>query len=108
MVDIYASDPKNILAVLGPSIGFDDFEVEKELVDLFSNKLPNIDTYIYKKNDVKYHIDLDKVNFKILLDAGLNPSNILNIDLSTMSDPLFHSYRRDKKDFQLMGLVTSL
>lgn len=108
MIKTYNSDPKDIVAVLGPSIGFEDFEVEKDLVDLFFNKFSLIDSYIYQKNDVKYHIDLDKINIRILLNVGLDRDNIINIDLSTMSDPLFHSYRRDKKDFQLMGLVTSL
>lgn len=108
MVDTFKSNPRDIVAVLGPSIGFEDFEVQKDLVDLFSHKFSPVDSYISKRNDVKYHIDLDWVNIKILLDAGLDRDNIINIDLSTMSEPLFHSYRRDKKDFQLMGLVTAL
>ncbi len=108
MVSTFKSKPRDIVAVLGPSIGFEDFEVEKDLVDLFLNEFSQIDSYIYQKNDVKYHIDLDKINIRTLLDAGLYRDNIININLSTMSDPLFHSYRRDRKDFQLMGLITSL
>lgn len=108
MIENYNSDPKDILAVLGPSISFEDFEVEKDVVDLFLNTFSDIDTYIYQKNDVKYHIDLNAINIKILLESGLEASNILNIDLTTMSDPLFHSYRRDGDKFKLMGLITAL
>lgn len=109
MVQEFRSDPKDILAVIGPAIGKDDFEVEIDVASQFQTTFENWHDTIVKKNDIKYLIDLQVINKRILLDNGLLIENISIIDLSTYKDKdIFHSYRRDGKEFGLMGLISSL
>lgn len=108
MIDNYGSKPENIIAVLGPNISKEDFEVDKDVKDLFEKEFDFHNEIISKKNDIKSLIDLHKTNKNILMDVGVKEENISIIDISTMSDPMLHSYRRDKKDFGLMALITSL
>lgn len=108
MIKNYGSNPKDILAVLGPNICKDDFEVDEDVKDLFEDKFPFHKEIIFKKNEKKSLIDLHETNKRILLEAGIKENNIKIINLSTMSNPMLHSYRRDKKEFGLMAVLTSL
>ncbi len=108
MVNNYNCNPEDILVVLGPSIGKDDFEVDKDVMELFKNEFDYQDI-ISKKDDLKYLIDLTTINKEMLIEKGIREENIIDIDLSTFSNPdLLHSYRRDKEKYGLMGLITCL
>ena len=104
----YNSMEKDIIAVIGPSIGKDDFEVDIDVMMEFRRKFESYKGVIKQKNDSKYLIDLQEINKRILLQSGIREESITIIDISTYSNDIFHSYRRDKEDYGLMGLVTSL
>lgn len=108
MNDSYDSKPEDILAVIGPSIEMEDFEVREDVKILFEEKYQKYDAFIKRKNEEKYLIDLIKINTNLLLENGLRKENILNIEMSTFSNPLFHSYRRNNLKYSLMALITSL
>lgn len=108
MINLYNSNPSDIIAILGPSIGYEDFEVELDVLNLFRSKYPKVKAYYKRKNNTKYLINLDKINTYILEKNGILQENILNINLSTYSYDLFHSYRRDKKNYKLMAAITIL
>lgn len=108
MVENYGCNPHDILAVLGPNICKDDFEVEADVKDLFQREFDFHHEIIFEKNHVKFLIDLHQTNKKLLMEAGIKEENISVIDLSTMSNPMLHSFRRDKDKFGLMAVVTSL
>lgn len=109
MKEAFASNPKDILAIIGPAIGKDDFEVEIDVASQFKDKFTDWQDTTRKKNDVKYLIDLQEINKRILLKNGIEIDNISIVDISTYKEKeILHSYRRDGKDFGLMGLVTSL
>ena len=109
MVGEYACNPKEIIAIIGPTIGKDDFEVEDDVMEQFKVKFDFHNEIIRKKNDMKYLIDLQTTSKKILLEKGIKEENITIIDLSTYAnDDLLHSYRRDKAEFGLMGAITVL
>ncbi|NMA49374.1 MAG: laccase domain-containing protein, partial [Tissierellia bacterium] len=75
----------------------------------FKDKFKSWEGTIRKKNNIKYLIDLQEINKRILLDNGITLENITVIDLSTYKDKeILHSYRRDGKEFGLMGLISSL
>ncbi len=108
MVKNYNCNPKDILAVLGPSISKEDFEVDIDVMELFKNEFDYKDI-IFKKDNIKYLIDLTTINKRILIEKGIRKENIMDIAQSTFSNPdLFHSYRRDKEKYGLMGLITCL
>lgn len=108
MINKYNSNPKDIIAVLGPSIDRDDFEVDIDVKELFEKAFEFNREVIFKKDEIKYLIDLKEINKRILMDSGVKKTNITTIDLSTKSNPMLHSYRRDGDKFGLMAAITSL
>ncbi|MDY0235888.1 MAG: peptidoglycan editing factor PgeF [Gudongella sp.] len=105
----FNSDPKDIVAVIGPAIGRDDFEVQIDVASQFKDKFIDWEDTIRKKNEIKYLIDLQEINKRILLDSGIQEKNLSIIDLSTYKEKeIFHSFRRDGEKFGLMGLVSVL
>ena len=109
MVNEYSCNPEDIIAIIGPTIGKDDFEVESDVMIQFKEEFDFQDEIIKRKNDIKYLIDLQMTNKEILLSKGIKEENLTIIDLSTYSNvDLLHSYRRDKAGFGLMGAITIL
>ncbi|HHX60106.1 MAG TPA: peptidoglycan editing factor PgeF [Epulopiscium sp.] len=108
MVADYGCNPEHIIAIVGPSIGKDDFEVESDVMQQFQDEFDFHDQIIRQKDDIKYLIDIQKTNKRILLESGIQEKNITVIDLSTKSNPMLHSYRRDGSEFGLMGCITCL
>ncbi len=108
MVNNYGSNPNDIIAVLGPSIGKNVFEVDMDVKELFENEFNFHNEIISKKSNKKYLIDLQETNKRLLMEMGIKEENITIIDLSSKSNPMLHSYRRDKDKFGLMGVITSL
>lgn len=87
--------PSDIRAAVAPSIGPCCFEVDTPVYDEFM-KLENIQksAIITENGNGKYHIDLWKTNYLILLNAGLKKENISVTDLCTKCHPdLFFSHR---------------
>lgn len=108
MVDKYNSNPKDIFAIIGPTIGKDEFEVDKDVKDIFSTEFGYIENIIIKKNNIKSLIDLQTINKNILIENGIVEDNIVIVNLTTISNKILHSYRRDKEEFGLMGVITIL
>jgi YfiH family protein len=107
MVKEYGCNPEDIIAIIGPTIGKDDFEVESDVMTLFEKEFDFSREIIRQKNEIKFLIDLQTTNKKILLSKGIKDDNLHIIDLSTYSKAdLLHSYRRDKDKFGLMGAIT--
>lgn len=103
----FNSDPKDIIAVIGPAIGKGDFEVQIDVESQFRDKFPDWEDTIIKKNDIKYLIDLQEINKRILLESGIQKENLTIIDLSTFNEEeILHSFRRDGDKFGLMGLIS--
>lgn len=105
MKESYGSNPKDIIAVIGPTIGNCDFEVDDDVADQFKDEFGYMSNIITKKDDIKSLIDLQTINKNILLESGLLIENIEVIDLSTVASDFLHSFRRDKGKFGLMGSV---
>lgn len=108
MIKNFNSDLKDIKVVIGPAIGWDDFEVTEEVYDLFKNAFPKYGDTIRQKDDTHWLIDTREINKRMLLNAGILEENITSIDISTYSDERFHSYRRDKGQHGVMGFITML
>ena len=108
MTGHYGSNRNDIIALVGPSIGRDDFEVEWDVASKFSEAYGHIPGAVRRKNEKKFLIDLHLINKELLLGAGIPEGNIHVIPISTYSDKRFHSYRRDKASYGLMGMLTML
>lgn len=68
----YGCNPANVQAAIGPSIGFDAFEVGDEVVEAFASAAYDLDALVGRnaKTD-KAHIDLWEANKSDLLSAGV-------------------------------------
>lgn len=108
LIDKYNSNPKDIVAVIGPTIGKCNFEVDDDVADQFKEEFGYMDNIITKKDDIKSLIDLQTINKNMLLENGLLIENIEVIELSTVASDFLHSFRRDKDGFGLMGSVVVL
>ncbi len=109
MKESFNSSPKNIIAIIGPAIGKDDFEVEIDVANQFKDKFKDWKDTVRKKNDIKYLINLQEINKRMLLECKIEIENLTVVDFSTYKDnKLFHSYRRDGEKFGLMGIISNL
>lgn len=107
--DTYGCRMEDIVVVIGPHIGMDDFEVESDVKGIFEEAFPFSEEVIRQKDGTKFLIDLYGINRRMMLEQGICPENILSVDLSTVAHPdLLHSYRRDGKSFGLMSLATCI
>lgn len=100
LTEKFKLDVKNIVAYIGPGISQKNFEVGKEVADLFSDEVR-----IFKNG--KYFIDLKKDNFLQLISLGVIKENIEMCELCTFEEnDLLHSYRRDReKSGRMLGII---
>lgn len=98
MSKTFGSRPEDILAGIGPAIGYDSFEVGEEVIDAFAPLIPAEawKKLHYKKENGKYMMDLPGTNRELMILAGILPEHIedCGIDTFTHTD-LFYSYRKD-------------
>ena len=94
MVGHFGSDPADIVAGIGPSIGPCCYEVGEDVSDFVKQSFGTTEGYlIQKKQNSKLHFDLWYANQKQLTDQGVKPGNIETSELCTLchSDIFFSS-----------------
>nr|WP_284700601.1 peptidoglycan editing factor PgeF [Thermoanaerobacterium sp. R66] len=97
MVTAFGSDKKDILAAVGPAIGFCCYEVGKDVADEISRLNINIDDVLLDKGDGKWMLNLEMTNYYELINCGIKDENITISGLCTSCNiDEFYSYRRDK------------
>lgn len=94
MGEVYGSRPEDIIAGVGPSIGPCCFEVDTPVYKTFAAMPESGADCFTNDGGGKYHLDLWKINRRILLAAGLEPEHITVTDLCTRCRPdVFWSHR---------------
>lgn len=79
---------EDILAVIGPSICKECYEVSDDVADRFAAAFPeHIDSIAEKKSNGKYMLDLWEANRYILLSAGIKKSNLEIAGICTYHNP---------------------
>ena len=100
---------EDILAVIGPSICVDCYEVSADVAGQFEEAFPeSVHKDILKeKKDNKYMLNLWNANRHILLDAGITKEHIQLPDICTCHNPeLMISHREtDGKRGNLAGVL---
>jgi YfiH family protein len=71
MVERYGSDPKNILAAIGPSICQDCYEVGTEVKAAFDSKFGKSAERFFRDKNGRLFLDLWKANQQTLKNAGV-------------------------------------
>lgn len=94
MMDTFGTEPKNVVAAIGPSIGKCCFQVDAPVVELFRENIPWAADVIFDDPSAegKYKIDLWETNRRLLAEMGVE--NIEISGLCTKCDQeRFYSHR---------------
>jgi hypothetical protein len=94
MVEYFGSNPEDILAGIGPSIGPCCYEVGEDVKEFANQCFGTTEGYLIQKNhNSKPHFDLWYANHKQLTDNGVKSENIETAELCTRchSDIFFSS-----------------
>ncbi len=96
MIQEEHSSPKNMKIIIGPAIGQEKFEVDRDVRDRFT-ALGYADEYIYYKEQTgKYHIDNRMVVKRQCELQGIPAENVFIDRTCTYTSPDCFSYRQDK------------
>lgn len=96
MADCYGSRPENILAVIGPSICQQCYEVTGDVIREFQRfyRAECQDQLYYRKENGRYQLNLWRANEIVMEEAGILPGHIYTTDLCTCCNPgLLYSHR---------------
>ncbi len=95
MQDKYGCDPTDIIAVIGPAVGFCCYEVDTPVYEEFASLTELKPAYFTKSlGRGKYRLDLKETNRRMLLEAGLLSINITISDVCTKCNSgLLYSHR---------------
>ena len=99
MQEEYDSDPKDILAAVGPSICQNCYEVSGDVIEQFQDSFHEKywKELFYQKENGKYQLNLWKANEIILEEAGITKEHISVTDICTCCNPqLLYSHRASK------------
>lgn len=110
MVAGYGTDPADVLACIGPSIGPDSYEVGEEVVELVQAKLTHADRLlIWKNGGDRPFLDLWEANASQLVEQGVlrEKVEIAGIDTAQRTDDFF-SHRAEKGKCGLFAMVSWL
>ena len=86
MVEEYGCNPKDMIAVIGPSICVDCYEVSMDVAQEFMNAFKNavnLDKIVIPKNADKAMLDLWQANLAVITEAGIPVENISLPDICT-------------------------
>jgi polyphenol oxidase len=109
MKENYDSNPKDVLCVIGPSIGPCCYEVSDELIEKFNTNITIQNEKFYIIKEGKPHLDLWKINEITLEKSGILKENIFNSNLCTSCNKdMFHSYRKHNQTSKRLGMIIGL
>ena len=118
MATEYSTSPQLLKAVIGPSIGIDNFETDRDVFDALKNAFADkfdecASKYICEKYNnegkFKYYISVSGFVYETLIEAGLMPENIFKDNRCTFENSdLFFSHRRDNGDTGVMAAMISV
>lgn len=91
IVSEYGTDPRDLVAFIGPSAGKCCYEVGREVAEQFDERSS------VQKADGKFMLDVKHANMLQLLESGVRNTNIEVHSDCSIHDPLYHSHRRDGK-----------
>lgn len=96
LVKEFGSDPKDILAAIGPSICQDCYEVSEDVIERFKEAFDASlwEELFYKKENGKYQLNLWRANEAVFEEAGILKEHMAVTNLCTHCNPdLLFSHR---------------
>ena len=89
MHEVYGSEPKDIVAAIGPSICQSCYEVSEDVIQAFAKNYDRavMKEICYRKENGKYQLNLWEANRHVLLAAGILPEHLAVTDICTCCNP---------------------
>jgi YfiH family protein len=107
LIDTFSSDPKLILAGIGPSIGPDHYEVGKNVIIEVEDQLGDIRSEVLITNNGNTYLDLWKSNELLLVQSGVKNIEVAGICTAcNLGD--WYSYRLEGQKSGRFGVFMSL
>lgn len=103
-VTMFNSDPKDILAGIGPGIETSCYEVGHEYAKTYQEAYPDFNGFIAEK-DGKAFLDLRAMATQLLQKEGILDMHIEVTNICTKCDTNFYSYRRGDKDDRFASII---
>ena len=107
MTERYGSDPSDIIACLGPSIGPDHYEVGDDVIQQVRQTIGNEADLVLQPHDESIHFDLWTANQILLQRAGVGKIEVAGICTACHTDDWF-SHRAEKGKTGRFGALISL
>jgi YfiH family protein len=109
--DRFGTQPSDLVAAIGPSIGPDDYEVGENLIDAFQqagHAAGHVARWFHRR-DGRLLLDLWAANRDQLIDAGVHPDRIFCCGLSTLAHTeVFDSFRSAGADAGRMTAIVGV
>lgn len=104
----YGTDPKDLVCVIGPSIGECCYEVSEDLYLKFKDKFKEAED-ICSIEDSKFFLNLWNINKYSLVNEGVLESNITSMNICTnCNSDTFYSYRAHDKTDKRIGTIVEI
>ena len=103
----YDSNPADIIACIGPSIGPDHYEIGADVILQVMQKFGDESEQVLKSHDGKIHFDLWKTNQILLERAGVGKVEVAGICTACHTEDWF-SHRAEKGRTGRFGALISL
>lgn len=107
MQDRYGSNPSDIFACIGPSIGPDHYEVGDDVIQQAKERFGEESDLVLEQHGERIHFDLWTANQMLLERAGINQIEIAGICTACHTDDWF-SHRAEKGKTGRFGALISL
>jgi len=107
MTKQYGSNPADVIAGIGPSIGPDHYEVGADVILQVTQKFDDESEQLLKSHNGKIHFDLWKANRLLLEKAGVEKIEVAEICTACNTDDWF-SHRAEKGHTGRFGALITL
>jgi len=106
MSEAFGTDPRHCLAAIAPSIGGCCYEVDRPLVDSFTQYGFDPGPFLKQAGESRWRLDLRGANRHTLEESGVRPGNITVTGLCTACSPeMFFSYRKSGSCGRMASLM---
>ncbi len=102
----FGSDPKRIIAAIGPAIGPECYEVDEPVMGPVRENFSFWKEVASAQGNGRWNLDLVKLNRMELVQAGLPEVNIYSFGLCTCCRAdMFYSFRREGRTGRMLSVV---
>ncbi|MEQ1607285.1 MAG: peptidoglycan editing factor PgeF [Pyrinomonadaceae bacterium] len=109
LIELYGSDPQNMIVAIGPAAGCTNYEIGTDVIDAFAANFPDSEKYFTSTCEGHALVDLHQANRDQLISAEIINANIYTAPFCTIERPdLFFSYRLEKQRYGKTGRLLSV